>query len=1308
MESTIEELADTAILTTTVLVNNIHCSSCVSYVQHVLSLLHPAPLSVTTSVLTHKVTISHESQLSAKEICTALLNSGFEVHGAIVEDAGKREIESLGFSVKRDQTWLRNPEDSVGNRGSLTGDMQMPGPLAQKSKKHMKHCKACQLEEKQFLESQLQPPPLAKHRSSRWSRRSSAFVALRNMGRRPPSNCSEKIPLTGPDSPRYSNRESQQSSHSHSISNQGIFDHTIKIKHLNQTPGEHIIDIGSDEKLPANDDEEYEAVLSIGGMTCASCTGAVTEGVQEIPWVRSINVTLITNSASVIFDGPKTRIQEIVDRVEDLGFDCNADECYSVERPPPKQLLATPARPLPNVHQATLSIEGMTCAACTSGVTNGVQELPWVRTVDVNLLTNSAVVVYEGLQERIKEILEKIEDLGFDCFVQENVPFDDPSSHASSKDENAIWQTSEKTVTIKIDGIYCNHCPPRILDALRNSMQNRITINKPPTLQDRTISISYSPNPPEFTIRNILDTINAVDSSFRADLYHPPTIEERSRAMQLYERRRILARLILSTVVAVPTLLIGVVWMSLVSPSNKIRVYMEQPLWVGTATRADWALFILATPVYVLAADIFHRRAAKEIRSLWRRGSKVPILRRFYRFGSMNLLMSAGTTVAYFASFAILVIDALATPDPSNTRMSNSPTYFDSVVFLTMFILMGRFLEAYSKAKTGDAVATLGKLRPSHAIIAQFIEPQSALSEVSEMSDSSSALSKTVNIDHLEVGEIVKVLQGASPPADGLIVSGDSKFDESSLTGESRLINKGPGDEVFAGTVNHGKPILVKVTGVNGKSMLDQIVKVVREGQTKRAPVERIADLLTGYFVPAITLVAILTFAVWFALGQAGSLPHDWLDVETGGWAFWALQFAIAVFVVACPCGIGLAAPTALFVGSGLAAQHGILVKGGGEAFQEASALDVIVFDKTGTLTQGGNPSVTDHDILLPEKELKLAWAIICALEESSSHPIAKAIANLANSKERATIVKSDIEELAGYGLHGLFDIEDSHISRRYEALIGSEAFIASAGVAIDGYWSAKLTTWKNEGKSLALLALRDVTLPHDNQSYILAAQFAITDPLRPEAAFTVEKLKKSGISVWMLSGDNPTTARAVAAQVGIKADNVIAGVLPEGKAEKIKWLQENAHKRGSAKHIPGSKAIVAMVGDGINDSPALSIADVGIAIGSGSDVAISSAKFVLISSSLISILTLTQLSRKVFRRIKLNFCWALIYNIGMVPIAAGVVYPLNGHPRLGAVWASLAMAASSVSVICSSLLLRSRIPGIGFRVSEWEKSDST
>lgn len=1094
-------------VTTTVLINNIHCASCLSYIQEVLSTLQPAPLSISANYISHEVTIVHSPKHSTNDISRALSDAAFEVQSVRTED----EFGYITYKphiVQAHQEWLEQAAQTLSKDTPTLSWQQTtahPGLLGdanyQPNEKHMEHCVACQKSNKK-------------------------------------------------------------------------------------------VEVSKDVIVTIPEVQKFTAALSIAGMTCAACILSINEGVQELQFLEDVSVSLLTNSATVTFAGPKDNIDQIVERIEDRGYGCH---------------------------------------------------------------------------------IEKISEVG---------------GLRKDKDEQA-----ERTVMIKIAGMFCDHCPQRVLEALSSAFPGLLAVDKPPSHKDPVITVIYRPQHGIITIRGIVATIHSVNSQLEATIYHPPTIEERSRAMQIRERRRLLLRFLLSFIVAIPTFLISVVWTSLVPPSNPVRLFFEAKMWAGADTRAEWALFFLATPVMFFAADVFHVRAIKEIRALWARNSKVPILRRFYRFGSMNLLMSAGTSVAYFPSIVVLALDSQKT----GQRNGQISTYFDSVVFLTMFILAGRYLEAYSKAKTGDAVTMLGKLRPVEALL---VRSNSDLEDSSE--DSLSSLPTTnvekINVDLLEVGDVVRVLCGGSPPADGTVVTGDSTFNESSLTGESRPVTKNSGDQVFAGTVNTGRPISVRVTEISGESMLDQIVKVVREGQTKRAPVERVADILTGYFVPVITLIALLTFVIWFGLGQGGVLPEGWRDIDTGGWAFWALQFAIAVFVGACPCGIALAAPTALFVGSGLAAQHGILVKGGGEAFQEASALDVVVFDKTGTLTEGGSPSVTNHVTMASSaEETKVIWAIAQALEESSSHPIAKAITALCETQDRVNIINSTIEEFPGRGLRGTITIRTSTNDTRYEAAIGSETFISFLGTPIETHWSNNALTWKTAGKSIALMALRPLSLSGEKEAaFRLAAQFATTDRLRPEASSVLSALRKQGLSIWMVSGDNAITATAVGYQLGIPATNIIAGVLPSEKADKIRWLQSSARKRNGKT----GRAIVAMVGDGINDSPALMAADAGIAIGSGSDVAISSAKFVLVSSNLHSLLTLITLSRTVFRRVKFNFAWALVYNVVLLPIAAGVIYPAHGHPRLNPVWASLAMAMSSLSVICSSLVMRTGIPVVGYRAT--------
>lgn len=936
-------------------------------------------------------------------------------------------------------------------------------------------------------------------------------------------------------------------------------------------------------------------------------------------------------------------------------------------------------------YRASLAIGGMTCASCVGTIKAELEKKDWVKEVVVNLISNSATVEYVG-EEHKDDLVESIEDIGYDATIDNVVDL---------KPVEAVKaQSSHRRIEIQLNGMYCNHCPDRVKTSLEK-FGNRVEIEKAASLDDSILIVNYTPAVPQFTIRDILGAISTADPAIQPSIYHPPTLEEKSRQIHAREQLRILIRVLLTLIIAIPTLIIGIIFMSLVSSSNGGRQFLMQPLRAGVS-QAQWALFILATPVYFLCADVFHIRALKELRSLWRPGSTTPIYQRFLRFGSMNMLMSIGTSIAYISSVAQLIASGVNPP----MMPDESSFYFDSVVFLTLFLLIGRLIEAYSKSKTGDAITMLGKLRPTEALLVDTKDPSSQdlgkdLSErVHGTDEISGETYVSVNADLLEFGDIVRVQHGQSPPCDGTLIRGETKFDESSLTGESKLVKKTVGDELFSGTVNKESSVSMKITGLAGSSMLDQIVKAVREGQTKRAPMERIADKLTSIFVPFVTYLAIIVWIIWLSLGLSGTLSEDYLGAESGGWVAWSLQFSIAVFVVACPCGLGLAAPTALFVGGGLAAKYGILVKGGGAAFEAASKIDCVVFDKTGTLTVGGEPVVTDYESVDSEagsdlKNEEFILQMVNSMESNSSHSIAKALVSFCKSKAVNSLSIENVEEIPGQGLKGKHG--------QMELIIGNEHMLCEYRIQIPSSTQSILDAWKQEGKSVALAASRTA-----DTAWQLSAIFAISDPVRSESRGIIQALQKRGTDVWMLSGDNQITANAIGAQLGIHAENIIAGVLPSQKSEKIRYLQRSLKSKNASGTETQRRALVAMVGDGINDSPALTTADVGIAIGSGSDIAISSAEFVLVSSNLNALITLLDLSKFVFRRIKFNLAWALVYNMIALPVAAGAFYPIvsgGKHVRLDPVWASLAMAASSISVVLSSLALRSRVPGLGFKV---------
>lgn len=1169
----------------------------------------------------HTVRVQHAPGL-ATTIADVLLNAAFEVHYFTTSNSAGQVISSNDVSSKLDEF-----KQQSGSPLFMTEDQK-------RHKRHLVNCKACQ--------ANLKPP-----QPGLLSRTLS--IVSRKRKRSHPANEPSQLEKGLPT----------------------LFEEAKEI----------------DPQIPSTPSEgtcRYIATVSIGGMTCASCTNSITTELQRNEYIEDVQVNLLSNNAKITFRGERATAKKVVEAIEDIGFDASLDEVIPVND----------NEDLDQTSKALISIEGMTCGACVAAVSRGLKEVDGITSVNVDLLGNCATVHFTN-QIPIEKVIGAIGDLGFGAQVTE----------LSKTAENEVNETPFRTVDFEVSGMYCSMCPGKITNKIGEAFGDAVRVVSEASLKAPRLTVEYKPTPPELTIRKLKYVIESADPEIAASVYHPPSMEERSQEVQRKESSRVLRHLLFTLAAAVPSFVIGIVYMSLVPETNPTRLWFEKPLWTGNAMRMDWAMLILTTPVMFYGASIFHTRAFKEIWSLWRPRSKVPVLRRLYRFGSMNLLISAGTSVAYFSSLAILVMQALTSRPADDSQMGmktrRSITYFDTVTFLVLFILCGKFLQAYSKAKTGDAVAMLGKLRPSEAFLVDM--------SLESWEQDIKPRIRNVPADLLEIGDIVNIPHGTSPPTDGFVdQDGTFLFDESSLTGESKLVKKVRGDTILTGSVNSSDPVRIVVKELGGKSMLDQIIAVVRDGQAKRAPVERFADLFTSYFTPVITVLAIVTWIVWLTLGQSGVLPQSWLDVDQGGWPFWSVEFAIAVFVVACPCGLGLAAPTALFVGGGLAAKAGILVQGGGEAFQEASKLDVIVFDKTGTLTEG-QMRVTDVQMLDQKEEveqLQLVLQVAKALEESSTHPIAKAILKFCHesksNQDGIVIINTEIKEIPGQGMTGTFEVSNatSEKSICYEAAIGNERLLTTLGIdnsnsppssssqkganqsqprVVNDYLTTTLGRFQGTGCSTAIFALRTISAD-EATPFTPIAVFAITDPLRSEATSVLRSLRAQHTEVHMCTGDNPTTARAIASQLDIPVSNIRAGVLPQGKAAYINELRTSG---------PTNKSrTIAFVGDGTNDTPALTAADVSIALSSGSDVAITSASFILLNSNLTTILHLTRLAKRVFLRVKLNFAWSAVYNIALIPVAAGVLFPI-AQWRLSPVWAAAAMAGSSVSVVLSSLALK-------------------
>ncbi|MEM5874814.1 MAG: heavy metal translocating P-type ATPase [Candidatus Aenigmatarchaeota archaeon] len=611
-------------------------------------------------------------------------------------------------------------------------------------------------------------------------------------------------------------------------------------------------------------------------------------------------------------------------------------------------------------------------------------------------------------------------------------------------------------------------------------------------------------------------------------------------------------------------------------------------------------LLLLATPVQFIVGYRFYRGSFYALKS---------------KSANMDTLIAIGTSAAYFYSFFVVLF-----PDALGDYV-----YFEISAIIITFITLGKWLESLVKGRASEAIKKLIGLQPKNAtVIRNSKEIQ-------------------VPIEDVVVGDIVVVKPGQKIPVDGIVIEGISSVDESMITGESIPVEKKKGDIVIGGTINKYGSLKFKATKVGKDTILNQIIKLVEEAQGSKAPIQRLADKVSGYFVQAVLLIGILAFSIWyFILGQ--------------NFAF-SLSIFIAVLIISCPCALGLATPTAIMVGIGKAAENGILIKSA-EALENTNKLTTIVFDKTGTLTEG-KPSVTDIIEIgrLNRKEI-LKYAAIS--EKNSEHPLADAIINKTKEEKIKIPDAKFFKAIPGYGVIAKYN--------RYEILFGNRNLMRKYKIKI-GRLGERIENLENEGKTVMILAINKK----------IVGLIAVRDNLKKFSKEAVQKLQKMGKETIMITGDNKRTAIAIARELGI--NYVLAEVLPRDKEKEIRKLQENGK-------------IVAMVGDGINDAPALARADIGIAIGAGTDVALETGQIVLIKNDLRDVVIAIDLSNYTIKKIKQNLFWAFFYNSICIPIAAGLLYPFTGF-LLNPIIAGIAMAFSSVSVTFNSLLMKRYKPHI-------------
>lgn len=931
-----------------------------------------------------------------------------------------------------------------------------------------------------------------------------------------------------------------------------------------------------------------------------------------------------------------------------------------------------------SLRKIQVGITGMTCAACSNSVEGALMSVNGVFKASVALLQNRADVLFDPNLVKEEDIKEAIEDAGFEAEILAEPVTSGTKTHPTLVGQFTIGGMTCAACVNSVEGIL-RDLPgvKRAVVALATSLgeveydPNVISKDDIVTaIEDAGFegSLVQSNQQDKLLLRvdgvfneldaqvleGILTRLNGV-RQFRLDritgelevVFDPEVVSSRSlvdgiqgegygkfklRVMSPYERltskdtgeaSNMFRRFISSLSLSIPLFFIQVICPH-IALFDTVLVWRCGPFMVG-----DWLKWALVSVIQFVIGKRFYVAAWRALRN----GST-----------NMDVLVALGTSASYFYSVGALLYGAVTG--------FWSPTYFDASAMLITFVLLGKYLESLAKGKTSDAMKKLVQLTPATAIL---IEGKGE---------------REIDALLIQPGDSLKVLPGGKIPADGVVVWGSSYVNESMVTGESVPVSKEVDSPVIGGTINMHGVLHIKATKVGSDAVLSQIISLVETAQMSKAPIQKFADYVASIFVPVVITLALFTLVGWSIGGAVGAYPDEWLP-QNGTHFVFSLMFSISVVVIACPCALGLATPTAVMVATGVGATNGVLIKGG-DALEKAHKVKYVIFDKTGTLTQG-KATVTTAKVF-SEMDRGEFLTLVASAEASSEHPLAKAIVeyarhfhffdesaedgetnNKASQNAGWLLDTSDFSALPGKGIQCL--VNNKLI------LVGNRKLMSENSITIPDHVEKFVEELEESAKTGVIVAY----------SGQLVGVVGVADPLKREANVVVEGLLRMGVRPIMVTGDNWRTARAVAKEVGI--EDVRAEVMPAGKAEVIRSLQ----KDGST---------VAMVGDGINDSPALAAADVGMAIGAGTDVAIEAADYVLMRNNLEDVITAIDLSRKTLTRIRLNYVFAMAYNVVSIPIAAGVFFPIL-RVQLPPWAAGACMALSSVSVVCSSLLLR-------------------
>ncbi|XP_072524090.1 copper-transporting ATPase 1 [Salminus brasiliensis] len=1026
--------------------------------------------------------------------------------------------------------------------------------------------------------------------------------------------------------------------------------------------------------------------IHIEGMTCNSCVLSIEGTISQRKGVRSAQVSLANHQGTFEYDSLVTTPEELRAAIEEMGFDAFLPETNSlvlVKSPP--SIRSSPSSPALSTikekevesdsEQATnrnskcfIQIGGMTCASCVSNIERNLKNEHGIYSVLVALMASKAEVRYNPTVIDPLRIAECVRELGFTASVMEN------------------YEGSDGTLELVVRGMTCASCVHKIES---NLMKQKGIVYASVALATNKAHVKYDPE-----VTGPRDIIRLIENlGFEALLVKKDRSGshlDHSREIHQWKKSFLISLVFCVPVMGMMIYMMVVDHMIVMTHHHNAtredrqmyhsHMFLERQLLPGLSIM-NLLSFLFCVPVQFIGGRHFYTQAYKALKH-WT--------------ANMDVLIVLATSIAFTYSLVILIVAMI------EKAKVNPITFFDTPPMLFVFISLGRWLEQIAKSKTSEALSKLMSLQATEATV------------VTLSGDTMTVLSEEqVDVDLVQRGDIIKVVPGGKFPVDGRVVEGHSMADESLITGEAMPVTKKVGSTVIAGSINQNGSLLIRATHVGTDTTLSQIVKLVEEAQTSKAPIQQFADKISGYFVPFIVAVSVFTLVAWIAIGFVNFsvvekyFPgYDKSVSQAEAIIRFAFQASITVLCIACPCSLGLATPTAVMVGTGVGAQNGILIKGG-EPLEMAHKIQSVVFDKTGTITYGA-PKVVQVKILVEGNRMPRSklLAIVGTAENNSEHPLGAAITRFCK-QELATEslgTCTDFQAVPGCGIkchvsntENLVKREDSDgeenqrnailvqisdprasssahplimdpeplslvQSASYTVLIGNREWMKRNGLHIRPDVDDAMTEHEKRGRTAVLVAVDGV----------LCAMVAIADTVKPEAELAVHTLTSMGLEVVLMTGDNSKTARAIAAQVGIR--KVFAEVLPSHKVAKVEQLQ-----------LAGKR--VAMVGDGVNDSPALAMADVGIAIGTGTDVAIEAADVVLIRNDLLDVVASIDLSKKTVKRIRINFVFALIYNLVGIPIAAGVFMPIGLvlQPWMG----SAAMAASSVSVVLSSLLLK-------------------